>query len=136
MNTVLKALRESKKMSQEQVAKLMHINQNTYSKLETGQTSLTIDRAKELATIFEVEPEVFLQKDGSAFHNNTGQGANSKSHFTIENYHEIQKELLDELMKEKEATIQYLRKDIENYRKEIDRLLNLLEIGNQNSNNS
>ncbi len=59
--TILQSLRESKNWTQEYVAEVLDITQSAYARLEAGKTKLTIDRAKELANVFAVPPEAFLQ---------------------------------------------------------------------------
>lgn len=44
--TVIRKIREMKKLSQEEVARQMGISQNAYSKIESNQTQLTINHIK------------------------------------------------------------------------------------------
>ena len=55
----LQLLRQAHRFTQQQLASLLHISQEAYSKLERGQTEMTVDRAKQLATVFNVDPTVF-----------------------------------------------------------------------------
>lgn len=61
MNTAqkLKKLREEKKLSQAEVAKLLNINRTTYVKWETG-ASLPIRKINEVAQLFNVTTDYLL----------------------------------------------------------------------------
>jgi transcriptional regulator with XRE-family HTH domain len=50
----IRRIREQKNFSQEYMATRLHISQNTYSKLELGYTSLTVERLIQIAAIFEI----------------------------------------------------------------------------------
>jgi transcriptional regulator with XRE-family HTH domain len=52
--TIIKKHRESKKFTQDFVAREMNISQNAYSKIETGGTTLTVHHLKELSRVFQV----------------------------------------------------------------------------------
>jgi len=53
-------LRIARKCSQEDIAGELGINQNTYSKWETGQTELTLRKLMLLCKFHQVEPAVFF----------------------------------------------------------------------------
>ena len=53
-------LRTVKKWSQEYTAGELGINQNTYSKWETGQTELTLRKLVRVCDLHGIEPRVFL----------------------------------------------------------------------------
>jgi transcriptional regulator with XRE-family HTH domain len=125
MGTVLKALRESKKWSQEEVSTKLHMTQTNYSKLETGITRLTIERAKELADIFDIDPEAFLNENASIVNHNNG----SDYKFVIQpqQYYEMQKEYMDEIIRLKDDKIDTISKELEKCHTEINRLLGIIE---------
>ncbi|MXV49937.1 helix-turn-helix domain-containing protein [Pedobacter sp. HMF7647] len=51
-----------KQYSQEYVANCMDISQAAYSKIERGETELSVERLYEIAEILEVSPFTFLPK--------------------------------------------------------------------------
>ena len=61
--TLIRKIRETKKMSQEQVARGMGISQNAYSKIENNQTQLTVNHIKKLSKIFDVSMAELLKDD-------------------------------------------------------------------------
>lgn len=125
MGTVLKALRESKKWSQEEIASRLHMTQTNYSKLENGITRLTIDRAKELASIFDIEAEIFLSENASIVNHNAGN--DNKFVNQPQHYYEMQKEYMDEIIKLKDDKINIITKELEKCHAEINRLLGIIE---------
>jgi len=114
----LRKLRDNLGYSQDYVASRLGIAQNTYSKIENGQSPLTIERAKKLAEVFEVEPDFFFsdQEIGVVNHNN---GNDYKFIFNPETYIDNQKELLELIIKEKDNQIAYLKEELENSRKQL-----------------
>lgn len=63
-NAVLQKIHElrlERKYSQEYVAGQLGISQNAYSKLERGDTNLSLNRLGEIANIFNVKPEDILR---------------------------------------------------------------------------
>jgi len=54
ITAVMRSLRETYHYSQEYVAAELGINQNTYSKLESGQTQITIKRLEQLSKVYKV----------------------------------------------------------------------------------
>ncbi len=54
--------RLEKQLSQENMAFELEISQAAYSKIELGQTVLTVPRIFEIAEILEVSPFIFLPK--------------------------------------------------------------------------
>jgi transcriptional regulator with XRE-family HTH domain len=48
----LKFLRHSRKLTQEEMAHRLNIEQKTYSNIENGKTAVTLDRINEIADVF------------------------------------------------------------------------------------
>lgn len=61
ITSIMRSLRESHRYSQEYVAAELGINQNTYSKLESGQTQITIKRLEQLSRVYNVELITFFK---------------------------------------------------------------------------
>jgi|GEM_PF-1932304 len=73
--TLLQSLRENKNWTQDYVAQELDITQSAYAKLEAGHTKLTIDRAKELANLYGIDPETFLGNTPPVVNYNSGSGS-------------------------------------------------------------
>jgi len=54
LSTKLRVLREVHDYTQEYVAGVLEISQNTYSLIEKGESKLTIDRLEKLATLYRM----------------------------------------------------------------------------------
>lgn len=61
--TLIRKIREAKKMSQEEVARGMGISQNAYSKIENSQTQLTVNHVKKISKILDVSMAELLKDD-------------------------------------------------------------------------
>ncbi|HMO33488.1 MAG TPA: helix-turn-helix transcriptional regulator [Lacibacter sp.] len=65
--TLIRKIREQKKVTQEEVARHMGISQNAYSKIENGITQLTINHVKQISEALGV-PAVELLRDDFEVH--------------------------------------------------------------------
>ncbi len=59
----LKKIREERHYTQEYIAKKLGISIRAYSKIERGETQLTINRLKEISTILNVSPFELLSDE-------------------------------------------------------------------------
>lgn len=59
----IRLIREMRKLSQENLAEALDISINAYSKIERGETRLTLPRLNQIATILEVDATIFLHDD-------------------------------------------------------------------------
>jgi len=126
--TKIRTLRNAKGYSQEYVAAKLNISQNTYSKIESGQTKLTIDRVEQLAKLYEVEPEFFFQGDASIINYNNGTYSKAVANIYTESYHESAEtsEEIRLLIEDQRNQIKFLMEELENCRKERVQFLTLL----------
>jgi transcriptional regulator with XRE-family HTH domain len=132
----MKVLRELNNYSQEYVAGILEINQNSYSKLETGHTKLTIDRVKKLAELYKVPIEYFFKEDFPFVSYNTGKNSHSNMVIQPKKYVDVNNEeapdpklydVFERLLAEKERLIQQYQIQIEEGRKEREQLIKLIE---------
>jgi transcriptional regulator with XRE-family HTH domain len=134
-NTKLRVLRIGKNWSQEYIAEKMGLTQAAYSKLESGQTKLTIDRAEKLANIYEIYPESFFSNRQIINHNN---GSSSVGIVYADNFYEnrdssIQKDFLEKSLRDKDkvitmchSQISALQLELRALRKEKDQLMKII----------
>jgi transcriptional regulator with XRE-family HTH domain len=134
----MRILRESHDYSQDYVGSVLGIEQNTYSKLESGQIRLTVDRVKKLAELYKVEQDIFLSDTLPVINYNNGSCSHSNSVYNPQNYtdirNEVEKEFMDRLLEEKDKfaeekneQIRLLQSELEIVRNEKEQLINLLE---------
>lgn len=57
---IIKDLREDKDLKQEDVAKILHTTQSTYSKYEKGTRQLSIEQLATLCNFYNITADYFL----------------------------------------------------------------------------
>lgn len=72
----IKRIRELKNYSQEYLAIQLGLSTRAYSKIETGETQLTINRLNEISKILDIEPSEILGFDEKQVFNNCKQDGN------------------------------------------------------------
>ena len=101
----LKQLRELKNFTQEYMAQQLGLSTRAYSKIESGETQLTINRLNEIAAILEVDPIQALGFDHQNVFNNYGtQEENIGLNQTIT--------ISDKLIEQYESRIRHLEDEI------------------------
>lgn len=56
----IRDLREDKDLKQEDIAKILHITQTTYAKIENNKTTLSIDKLEILCYFYNVSADYIL----------------------------------------------------------------------------
>jgi transcriptional regulator with XRE-family HTH domain len=56
----LRRLRELRNYSQAYVAGKLHISQSYYSKLESGRVKIRVEMMRQIASVYEVDPEIII----------------------------------------------------------------------------
>jgi transcriptional regulator with XRE-family HTH domain len=101
--TKIKQIRELKNFTQEYVAQQLGLSTRAYSKIETGETQLTINRLNEISAILEVQPmEVLGFDDKKVFNINHSTGNNGYNNIMYP----------EKLIQQYEETIQALKEQI------------------------
>ncbi|MFN5148726.1 MAG: helix-turn-helix domain-containing protein [Flavobacteriia bacterium] len=72
----IKQIRELKNFTQEHVATQLGLTTRAYSKIESGETQLTINRLNEISSILGIEPMEVLGFDEKQVFNNCKQEGN------------------------------------------------------------
>jgi len=119
IGTKLRKLRERQGYSQEYVANRIGVSQSTYHKLEAEQIRLTVERAKELADLYEIDPEYFYISEARAVYFNSGESYNAGIG-SIEKNENGSKKIDTELF-------EMLREELAQSRKEREKLSVLVE---------
>jgi transcriptional regulator with XRE-family HTH domain len=101
--TKIKQIRELKNFTQEYVAQQLGLSTRAYSKIESGETQLTINRLNEISAILEVQPMEVL-------------GFDDKKVFNFYNSNDINNvknmNMPEKLIQQYEETIQALKEQI------------------------
>lgn len=99
----IKQIRELKNFTQEHVATHLGLTTRAYSKIESGETQLTINRLNEISSILGVEPMKVLGFDEKQVFNNCKQEGNiGINHINIP----------EKLIQQYEKTIQILEDEV------------------------
>jgi transcriptional regulator with XRE-family HTH domain len=111
----LKMLRELKNFTQEHLADKLSITQNSYSRLESGKTKLTLDYVDKLANIYEVDNkklyEYLIEGDTLSVKkiiNSQGIVALRAENFTLQNLNPDESTKIVEKVNEIEKTVQWI----------------------------
>jgi transcriptional regulator with XRE-family HTH domain len=101
--TKIKQIRELKNFTQEHVATHLGLTTRAYSKIESGETQLTINRLNEISDILGVQPMEVLGFDEKQVFNNCKQEGNiGINHINIP----------EKLIQQYEKTIQILEDEL------------------------
>jgi transcriptional regulator with XRE-family HTH domain len=102
--TKIKQIRELKNFTQEHMAQQLGLSTRAYSKIETGETQLTINRLNEISAILGVQPMEVL-------------GFDNKKVFNFYNSNDINNvknmNMPEKLIQQYEETIQSLKEQIQ-----------------------
>ena len=118
VNEKIRLIRESKGLTQEDVAKKLDISVNSYGDIERGNTNLKLNRLEQIAKILEISlPELIDTSDKGILNINF---KNKQRDVYFGSSTELEKQQLINELKDKEITMQ--QREIENL-KEIIALL-------------
>lgn len=118
VNDRIRRLRELKNWSQEDMAEQMQMSKNGYSKLERGESRLSLDRLEQVAAVFKMDVlELMTVNDkGLVYQVNENSNHNSASYFDSEQAVAAENEKLrlmlqhrDEMLAQKDSEIQVLK---------------------------
>ena len=74
----IRKMRELRNLTQDFMAKGLGITQETYSRLETGQTKINMKRIEDIAKILDVDPLKLMNFDENFVFNNCSQNQAGK----------------------------------------------------------
>ncbi|HRP56844.1 helix-turn-helix transcriptional regulator [Agriterribacter sp.] len=108
--TTLKILREVKGYKQEEIAEMLGISQNTYSRLERNPHSLTAEQVQKLSEFYDVSIENLLSEAPPVitFHESRFENSNNGYFNQVENDYRV--EGAQSEIKSLKEEIEYLRR--------------------------
>lgn len=106
----IKIIRELRGFSQEYMANKLEVAQNTYSKIETGQTKLTAEMLKKISDLLGVSPVDILSNQPAIINFESNQGTQGIGH--IEHFYTFQREFVEKMVASKDSEIQHLKEII------------------------
>jgi transcriptional regulator with XRE-family HTH domain len=102
----IRSFREAKGYTQEYMAEMLDICQSTYANLESGKSSLSIERLLEIAAILELDFHQLLVFNGK-------EHVDGKTHLQGmppgDHLHEETKKLYEQLVEELRSEVAFLR---------------------------
>jgi transcriptional regulator with XRE-family HTH domain len=105
----IRTIRELRNFSQEYMASELGIAQNTYSKIETGQSKLTAEMLKNLAELLGVSPVDILSSHPAIISFGI---TNVKENSNANDLYRNQQEFLEKMLASKDNEIHYLKEII------------------------
>ena len=114
----IKKYRELKGFSQEYMAHQLNVNQYTYAKMENSSTKITIDKLFSVAKLLETDVSEILNLKNQTIYNQDLKD-NSVGHQQVENLHQQNKEVYQELLKAKDEQINLLKEQIIFYKSKL-----------------
>lgn len=117
----IRSVRNQNKLTQEQVAEKLGISTNGYSKIEKGQTKLSIERLQEIANIFDIDIIELINSDEKKVYVQFNENSNQHGHNHGMTFYDGNSDMLHEVEKLK-LTVAYQQQEIEHL-KEIISLL-------------
>ena len=118
----IKHLREQRNYSQEYLASKLNISQRAYSKMETGQTKLSVDSLFKIAETLETSINNILGMDGNNVFNNSFTITTGDGMVINKSASEKVHELYESLIKSKDAEILRLQHQVDTFIKTIEKL--------------
>jgi transcriptional regulator with XRE-family HTH domain len=110
----IKMLRSQNGLTQQEMADKMNMHLKTWQKIENGVTKLDIDRLKQIAEVLETTIEDLINVEEGVYINeikNNDVGFNNST-ITIQHKSEIESQLYERLLTEKDLKIQNMEKEI------------------------
>jgi transcriptional regulator with XRE-family HTH domain len=114
----IKRIREMLGKTQEEVAEKLNLTAQAYSRMERGETSVSMKRLEEIAEVFEMKVEDIYRFDEKkvVISNNTNHGEAKENsvqfHLTI-NESDKAIEILEKTIAAQQEEIKHLRKQVE-----------------------
>ena len=107
--TKIKQIRELKNLTQEFVAESIGLTTRAYSKIENGQTQLTINRLNQISVILGVQPIEILEFDCEHVFNYFNINSNNSPQNSVA----CDLKMSEKLIQQYEETIKSLKEQIE-----------------------
>ncbi len=108
----IKTLRETKNLTQEHMADVLHLSQRAYSSIENGQTQLTVERLYEIAEALQVSiGEIIGVENQNVYNNNFNNHAlNNKGNLVFkQDAFDEQRSLYERMLALKDEQIKELK---------------------------
>ena len=112
VGTKLKIFRESKKLTQQEIADYLDISQKTYSNMESDKTTPSLTHIVKLSKLLEFNILDILKQEGITFNQNNSELKDNSGSYIVNNFSEKLIEQYEARLLEKEKVIQLLEEKI------------------------
>ena len=120
----IKRIRDIKGLKQEDIAALLKITPQAYSKVERNETKLDTDRLEEIAKIFNMTVDEIQQfDDKNLFVNNLQECKESITINNITNHYNSDQTIIDSLLQQHKEMIASLKDEIQFLRSQLNHLM-------------
>jgi len=117
MNVIenIRTIRKNKGVSHEAMALNLGISQTAYTKIERGETKLTVERLQKIAEILEVKLGDILELEPQSFHQeiHNNKTVTAISNQKIETLYQENRDVYEKLLDSKDEQISLLKKMLE-----------------------
>ena len=120
---IIRSLREERDWSQKDMAEKLEMSVNGYAKIERGETSISMVRLEQIATIFNVDIHDLLPTNDSNSVCLVIRGDNNQG----SNFYNAEQELLLEIEKLK-VTLQHKEELLSQKERELTNLYSIIEL--------
>lgn len=121
----IRTIRELRGFSQETLASMIGIEQNTFSRIETNQTKLSTEMLEKIAKALGVSPMDIISSEPTVVNFASNQGTQGIGH--VEHLYTFQREWVEKIMTSKDDEIASLKKIIEGLLKDKEQMQQLFD---------
>ncbi len=129
VNNRIKVLRTIKGLTQKEMADQLHKSQSAYSRMESGELTITTDELQDIATILGCQPEDLLKEQGVInilHHNDNATGVHNESHNSDPKFVESFKEILTLVADQQQKANEELRQFVKEQQEQMASLMKAL----------
>lgn len=104
----IRLMRTQRKISQQEMADALDVTQRAYSKIETGEVQLKIDRLEKIAQLLNTEVSNLIATNGTTIFKQVQYSQIGDGQF-INQVNEKERELYENIIKRQQDEIDYLK---------------------------
>jgi len=120
----IKRIRDIKGLKQEDIAALLKITPQAYSKVERNETKLDTDRLEEIAKIFKMTVDEIQQFDErNLFMNNMQECKDSLTINNINNFYTSDQAMFETMIAQQKEVIDLLKEELQFLRSQLNHLM-------------
>jgi transcriptional regulator with XRE-family HTH domain len=120
----IKRIRDIKGLKQEDIAALLKITPQAYSKVERNETKLDTDRLEEIAKIFKMSVDDIQQFDErNLFMNNMQECKDSLTINNINNFYTSDQAMFETMIAQQKEVIDMLKEELQFLRSQLNHLM-------------